>query len=130
MIGAGSEVLGRHIVTMFGGEMDVEIIGVVDDLFTEIRYAEPLALYMPMAQRADPVVNRALVFRAASDVDAARREVVAAVRQLDSSIQLPAGLTLDERLPSSSGCSCSAALAGLPCFSPYWAPTCWRRPWP
>lgn len=98
MIGSGGEVLGRHIVMMFGGKLDIEIVGVVDDLFTDILDAEPLALYMPMAQHAQPVVNRSLVFRAADDVGAAQREVVATVRQLDSNLQLPAGLTLDERL--------------------------------
>jgi putative ABC transport system permease protein len=98
MIGSGSEVLGRHIVTMFGGRLDIEIVGVVDDLFTDIRDPEPLALYMPMAQRTQPTVNRALVFRAANDVDAARRELVAVVRQLDPNLQLPAGVTLDDRL--------------------------------
>ena len=75
MIGSGGEVLGRHIVMMFGGKLDIEIVGVVDDLFTDIRDAEPLALYMPMAQHAQPVVNRSLVFRAADDVRAAQREV-------------------------------------------------------
>ena len=98
MIGSGGDVLGRHIVMMFGRKLDIEIVGVVDDLFTEIRDAEPLALYMPMAQQAQPAVNRALVFRAAGDVGAAQREVIAIVRQLDSNLQLPAGLTLDERL--------------------------------
>jgi putative ABC transport system permease protein len=98
MIGSGSEVLGRRIVTVFGRELDIEIVGVVEDVFTDIRDAEPLALYMPMAQQAQPSVNRALVFRAAGDVDAARGEVVAAIRQLDASLQLPAGMTLDERL--------------------------------
>lgn len=98
MIGSGGEVLGRRIVTAFGGELDIEIVGVVHDVFTDIRDAEPLALYMPMAQQAQPTANRALVFRAADDVDAARREVVAAVRQLDANLQLPTGMTLDERL--------------------------------
>jgi putative ABC transport system permease protein len=98
MIGSGDEVLGRHVVMMFGGKLDIEILGVVDDLFTDIRDAEPLALYMPMTQRAQPAVNRALVFRAANDVEAAQREVLATVRQLDWNLQLPAGLTLDERL--------------------------------
>jgi predicted permease len=98
MIGSGGDVLGRRIVMMFGGRLDIEIVGVVDDLFTDIRDAEPLALYMPMAQQRQPAVNRALVFRAASDVESAQREVVATVRQLDSNLQLPAGLTLDERL--------------------------------
>jgi predicted permease len=98
MIGSGSEVVGRHIVTVFGGRLDIEIVGVVEDVFTDIRDAEPLALYMPMAQQARPSANRALVFRAADDVDAARRAVTAAVRELDASLQLPAGITLDERL--------------------------------
>ncbi len=75
MIGSGSEVLGRHIVMMFGGRQDIEIVGVVDDLFTDVRDPEPLALYMPMAQQTQPAANRALVFRAANDVDAARREL-------------------------------------------------------
>jgi predicted permease len=98
MIGSGSEVLGRHIVMMFGGRLDIEVVGVVEDVFTDIRDAEPLALYMPMAQQAQPAANRAFVFRAVDDVDAARREVVAVVRQLDPNLRLPAGLTLDERL--------------------------------
>ena len=98
MIASGKEVLGRHIVMTFGGKLDVEIVGVVDDLFTDIRDAEPLALYMPIAQQPQPAVNRALVFRAADDVGVAQREVAATVRDLDSNLQLPAGVTLDERL--------------------------------
>jgi hypothetical protein len=98
MIGSGNEVLGRHIVMVFGGRLDIQIVGVVDDLFSDIRDAEPLALYMPMAQQAQPPANRTLVFRAADDVGAARREVIAAVRRLDASLQLPVGFTLDERL--------------------------------
>ena len=98
MIGSGGEVLGRQVVMVFGEQLDIEIVGVVDDLFTDIRDAEPLALYMSMMQRAQPALNRALVFRAANDVEAAQREVLATVRQLDSNLQLPAGLTLDERL--------------------------------
>jgi putative ABC transport system permease protein len=98
MIAAGGDVLGRHIVMVFGGKMDIEITGVVDDVFTDIRDPEPLALYMPLAQRAEPVVNRALVFRAADDVEAARREVLGTIREMDSNLQLSPGLTLDERL--------------------------------
>jgi len=82
-------VLRQHILMVFGGRLDIEIVGVVEDVFTDIRDAEPLALYMPMAQQAQPPANRALVFRAADDVGAARREVVAAVRQLDARLHLP-----------------------------------------
>jgi hypothetical protein len=53
---------------------------------------------MAMAQQAQPAANRALVFRAADDVGAPRREVIAAVRQLNASLQLPDGMPLDERL--------------------------------
>jgi predicted permease len=98
MIGSGSEVLGQHIVMVFGRRLDIEIVGVVEDVFTDIRDAEPLALYMPMAQQAQPPANRALVFRAADDVGAARREVLAAVRELDAHLQMPDAMTLDERL--------------------------------
>ncbi len=98
MIGSGGEVLGRKIVTMTGGKLEIEIIGVVDDLFTDIRDAEPLALYMPIAQQAQTPVNRALVFRATNDVAAAQREVIATIRQLDPTVKLLAGVTLDARL--------------------------------
>lgn len=98
MIGDGEDVLGRHIVMTFGRKLDIAIVGVVDDLFTDIRSAEPLALYMPMAQQASPVVNRALVFRATDDVEAARQELLLTVRQLDPNLRVPASLTLDERL--------------------------------
>jgi hypothetical protein len=47
-----------------GGKLDIEIVGVVEDVFSDIRDAEPLARYMPMAQQALPPANRALVFRA------------------------------------------------------------------
>jgi predicted permease len=103
MIGSGGDVLGRHIVLMFGGKLDIEIVGVIDDLFTDIRDAEPLALYLPIAQQPVAVVDRTLVFRAADDVEAARREVLSAMGQLDPSLQLPAGLTLDERLMRQMG---------------------------
>src|SRR5689334_17761292 len=73
MIGSGGEVLGRHIVMVFGGKLDIEIVGVVEDVFTDIKDAQPLALYMPMSQQAQPPADRALVFRAAGDVGAARR---------------------------------------------------------
>lgn len=98
MIGSGADVIGRHIVMTFGRKRDIQIVGVVDDLFTSVQDAEPLALYLPMGQQPQEAVNRALVFRAADDVAAARREVMATVRQLDAAIQLPAGLTVDERL--------------------------------
>jgi ABC-type antimicrobial peptide transport system permease subunit len=100
LIAPGAAVLGQHVKILLGAALDITIVGVVDDLFTDISVAQPLAMYMPMAQPidADAIVNRALVYRASGDVDAARREVVAAIRELDSNLRLPPGLTLDERL--------------------------------
>ena len=98
MIAAGGNPIGRHIVTMAGGLLDLEIVGVTDDLFIDIRDAEPLAVYIPIAQRPSPVVARTLVFRAAQDTAAAQREVLATIRQIDPDLNPPAGLTLDERL--------------------------------
>jgi putative ABC transport system permease protein len=98
MIAAGGNPIGRHIVTMAGGLLDLEIVGVTDDLFIDIRDAEPLAVYIPIAQRPSPVVARTLVFRAAQDAAAAQREVLATIRHIDPNLNPPAGLTLDERL--------------------------------
>jgi predicted permease len=98
LIAPGGDVLGQHIEMVFGAALDITIVGVVDDLFTDIRDAQPLALYMPIAQPTSPGVNRSLVFRASDDVPAARREVLDVIRQLDPNVQLSPGLTLNERL--------------------------------
>jgi putative ABC transport system permease protein len=98
LIAPGGDVLGQHIEMVFGAALDITIVGVVDDLFTDLRDAQPLALYMPITQPTSPVVNRSLVFRASDDVPAARREVLDVMRQLDPNVQLSPGLTLNERL--------------------------------
>lgn len=98
MIASGGDPLGRRISVMMGGKLDAEIVGVTDDVFTTTRDAEPLTLYLPIAQSLSPAVNRTLVFRAAGDVDDARREVAAALRNGDSRIDAPRPLTIDDRL--------------------------------
>jgi predicted permease len=98
MIAEGGNPIGRRISVMMGGKLDAEIVGVTEDLFTTVRDAEPLALYLPMAQSMSPPVNRTLVFRAASDVDAARREMDAAIKNADARIAPARAVTLDEGL--------------------------------
>jgi putative ABC transport system permease protein len=98
LIAPGGDVLGQHIEIALGAPLDIIIVGVVGDLFTDIGDAQPLAVYMPMTQPAIPIVNRALVFRATNDVSAAKREVLDVIRQLDPNVQLSPGLTLNERL--------------------------------
>ena len=48
--------------------------------------------------RDEAMVNRAVVFRAASDVGIAARAVMATVSELDPDLELPAAVTLDQRL--------------------------------
>jgi predicted permease len=98
MIAPGASPLGRRIETMMGGRMDVEIVGVTEDLFTTVRDAEPLALYLPIAQTFTPPINRMLVLRARSSVAQARREVAALVGRLEPKLDLGRAETIDERL--------------------------------
>jgi ABC-type antimicrobial peptide transport system permease subunit len=80
----------------------LRIVGVVPDVVTDVTVLQPLALYMPMIQ-AWPSTSRTLVVRAASDVDAAHRDLVAAVRQLDPQITYPPFLTMRERIGRQMG---------------------------
>lgn len=103
---------------MFGGQLEAEIVGVVPDLFTTVRDAEPLALYLPISQTLTPVVNRTLVYRAGGDVEAARREVRSTIRSLDATLDPAAGLTIDEELlselaPQQFGMRVLGALGGI-----------------
>jgi putative ABC transport system permease protein len=98
MIASGGNPIGRRLAWMMGGRLDVEIVGVTEDLFTSVRDAEPLTLYMPLAQSLMPAVNRSVVFRAASNLDDARREMDAAIKGADPRIDLARAVTIDERL--------------------------------
>ena len=98
MIASGGDPVGRRIAVMMGGKLDVEIVGVTEDLFTTVRDGEPLALYMPVAQSVMPAVNRTLVFRAAAGIEAAQREIAAALKSGDPRIEPARAMSLDDRL--------------------------------
>jgi predicted permease len=74
-----------------------EVVGVVPDLITSVSTLEPLVMYSPIAQRR-PGSYCTLVLRAATSADAARREAMSAIRQLDASVTPTPMLTIDERL--------------------------------
>jgi putative ABC transport system permease protein len=97
MIAPGADALGRRIKTALGGQLDIEIVGVVDDVVTSVAVNEPLALYLPLAQSPMPVVNRTLVVRT-PDATAARLEIAAAIKAIDAGVTPPTMLTLNEQL--------------------------------
>jgi predicted permease len=75
----------------------VEIVGVVPDVIVRTSALHPADLYLPAAQ-ASRGTGRDLVVRAAGDPDAARREILGAVRHLDSTVSAGPMLTIDQRL--------------------------------
>jgi predicted permease len=75
----------------------VEIVGVVPDLITNVSTLEPLVLYVPLAQQ-EPSTSRTVVLRAAADANAARREAMSTIRQLDARVTLGGMLTIDEQI--------------------------------
>jgi ABC-type antimicrobial peptide transport system permease subunit len=66
-------------------------------VITSVTVMEPLVLYMPIAQQY-PIASRDLLVRAAADPDAARGEVLSAIRQLDPSVTPAPMYTMQERL--------------------------------
>lgn len=80
----------------------LEIVGVVPDLITRVTTLQPLDMYTPMAQ-SGPDTGRTIVLRAASNADAARREAVGAIRQMDRAITVRPMQTIDEALAEQMG---------------------------
>lgn len=76
----------------------MEVVGVVSDVVTRVSVLQPLTMYFPMAQTA-ATKYRSLTLRAAYDADAARREIVSAIKQVDSSVApSPPLITLEGRI--------------------------------
>jgi ABC-type antimicrobial peptide transport system permease subunit len=76
----------------------MEIVGVVDDLVTDVSVLEPLTLYFPEPQSSEPSSYRTIVVRVASSSDAAAREVGSAVARIDAAVARPALITLEDRV--------------------------------
>lgn len=81
----------------------VEIVGVVPDVITSVTALEPYVLYLPITQAANPIVDATVTLRAASDANAAKREALSAIKQIDRSITPGPMLTIDERLTRQMG---------------------------
>lgn len=89
MLAEGGDPLGRRITMGFHkiGQPPaiMEISGVVSDVVTNVSVLEPLVMYFPMAQ-TEPGTSVSLRVRAASTSEAASREVMTAIKQIDSSV--------------------------------------------
>src|SRR5690606_18623556 len=98
----GATPIGRRITEaglVEGGSEDVEIevIGVVPDLITDVNVAESLAMYYPLSQGPDALFAT-LVVRASADPRAARRDAAATIKALDSRLAPGEMLRLDEEI--------------------------------
>jgi hypothetical protein len=87
----------------------VEVVGVVEDVVERVSVLEPLNLYLAAGQ-TDPVIGGTLVVRAAGDADAARREILGAIKAADPSVAPSPLLTLEERIGTQMAAQRFAAL--------------------
>ena len=97
----GGSAIGRRIQMPFrraDRPADVmEVVGVVGDVVTRVSVLEPLDMYFPVEQM-NPGLGRTLVVRATGTSDAARREIVGAVKAIDPAVAPSPLITLEERI--------------------------------
>jgi putative ABC transport system permease protein len=100
-LGAGGNPIGKRVKmphSRAGRPADVmEVVGVVGDVVTRVSVLEPLDMYFP-ARQADPTLGRDLVVRAAGTSDAARREIIGAIKAIDPAVAPSPLITLEERI--------------------------------
>jgi predicted permease len=86
MLPNGVGAVGRRIALPHGPagqpRIVVTVVGVVPDVITDVNVHEPLTIYLPLDRRLSEH-SRSITVRAKTDPSAVRREVIAAVRQLD-----------------------------------------------
>ncbi|MEX2660500.1 MAG: ABC transporter permease [Vicinamibacterales bacterium] len=75
----------------------MEVVGVVPDVITNVSVLDPLMMYFPLSQHPGGT-SRTVSVRAASSADAARRELMAAIRQIEPGVTPAPMLTMEERL--------------------------------
>ena len=75
----------------------IEVVGVVPDVIIDVNTLEPLVMYRPIAQLG-PGTYRNIVLRASTDADAARREAMSTIKQLNAAIAMSPMQTIDERI--------------------------------
>ncbi|HJR60289.1 MAG TPA: ABC transporter permease [Vicinamibacterales bacterium] len=117
LLAEGGTALGRRVGGLSAADAPVRIVGVASDVVANVNVLEPLMIYLPEAQ-ARPMPYRDLTARAASSADDARREILAAVKQLDPLVTPTPLRTLEERVlaqmePQKFGVTVLSSLGGL-----------------
>lgn len=99
MLANGGDAIGHRITSLTSRPGQpravMEIIGVVQDVVTNVSVLEPLATYFPLAPR-EPHFRRTITMRASTDANAVRRELMSAIKQLDPAVMPAQMLTLKE----------------------------------
>jgi len=103
MMSNGGNPIGQHIAMHWSRPGlppdELEVVGVVSDVITNVGVLQPLVMYRPVAQAA-PGTSGTMVVRAASEAGAAKGLVMSAVRAIDRAVTPGPMLTIDERLSS------------------------------
>lgn len=99
MLAAGGSALGYEVEGMSSSDAPVAVVGVVADVVANVTIAEPLVIYLPLAQ-GRPAVYRDIIVRATAAATAgdARRETLAAIKALDPQVAPTSMRTLEERV--------------------------------
>ena len=104
-IAHGESPIGHHveIFSWFGEKPhNVEIVGVVPDVVTDVREVEPMVLYVPSALIAR-FPGRVVVIRAAGAATVAAREARGALTAMSPWTAPPAMATIEQRLAEQMG---------------------------
>jgi predicted permease len=121
MLADGGNPIGARIESVFrrvGQSRPVmEVVGVIGDVITDVTAAQPLDIYLPVAQ-AGPDMRTDIAVRPAGDPAIAQREVLSTIRQIDPMVIPPVLQTLNERIaeqmaPQRFGASIMGALGGV-----------------
>lgn len=100
MMAEGGSPIGQRITSprnRVGPPDVIEVVGVVPDIVTNVTVAEPLVMYFPLSQQPGGTF-RTVTMLAAPDAGSARREAMAALRQIDGAVSAGPMFTMAERM--------------------------------
>ena len=92
-----ASALDRRVDGLSSTIPPVRVVGVVSDVVARINVLEPLAIYLPVAQ-SPSATYRDIAVRTASSADDARREILAAVKEIDPLVMPTPLRTLEARV--------------------------------
>jgi hypothetical protein len=104
-VAPGKSPIGHHVeVFSWFGEKpyNIEIVGVVPDIVTDVHVLEPMVLYVP-STLLGRFPGRIVVIHAAADVTAVARQARAIVASLSPTTAPPAMTTIEQRLAAQMG---------------------------